>query len=490
MIRRVIINNFRSIEHRDIPLGPMNAFIGPNNSGKSNILRALDTVIGDTWPTRPFTDHDFFQHDTTRTIEIIVLFDAPLQCDQTVHGFRLGYDLAHGVDYNAVDAAGAPLFFGFNRPKRVTKEMREEVALLYLELNRQSEKQLRPTTWTLYGKLLRQIETDLPPGDRTDFINAVSDAIANHLQGHLNPVQQAISDLVRRQTGLGIQLNFRLVDPMEALKGVRPYVIDPPMNSDPDDVGAGVQSAIAIAVAKAYSDIAHQPLMVAIEEPELFLHPHGMRHFYRLLREFADNGLQVVYATHERAFVSAGDHESIHIVRRAAGQTNVTSGSTIVLPQGQAGLQLQSKFNDRLNEAFFASAVVLVEGDCDEIACKCAFEALGVQTDRDSISILGLGGIREVPTVARLLVAFGIPTVALIDEDPGNQNTAAATAQITGIVGAANVFQHAPDIETVFGIAQKPSRVDAMTTFPAWFGVHAVPQVHQNLAARVAAIRI
>ena len=116
--------------------------------------------------------------------------------------------------------------------------------------------------------------------------------------------------------------------------------------------------------------------------------------------------------------------------------------------------------------------------------------ALGVQTDRDSISILGLSGIREIPTVARLLVAFGIPTVALVDEDPGNPNTAAATAQITATIGVANVFQHVPNIETVFGLAHKPSRVDAMTTFPAWFAANPVPQVHQDLAARVAAIRI
>jgi predicted ATPase len=33
--------------------------------------------------------------------------------------------------------------------------------------------------------------------------------------------------------------------------------------------------------------------MIAIEEPELFLHPHGMRHFYRLLRELASNGIQM-----------------------------------------------------------------------------------------------------------------------------------------------------------------------------------------------------
>jgi predicted ATP-dependent endonuclease of OLD family len=489
MIRNVIINNYRSIEHLDIPFGPMNAFIGPNNSGKSNVLRALDTVIGSTWPSKPFTDRDFYRHDTARTIEITVLFEAALQCDAAVHGFRLSYSQAHGIEYCAVDAAGTPLI-AFNRPKRVSNEMRDEVALLYLELDRQSERQLRPSGWTLYGKLLRKIEADLPAADRDAFVAAVSGAIAAHLQAHLNPIQQTISDLVQRQTGLGIQLNFRLLDPMETMKGVRPYVIDPPMDSDPDDVGAGVQSAIAIAIAKAYSDIVRQPLMIAIEEPELFLHPHGMRHFYRLLRELAGSGIQIVYATHERAFVSAGEHQSIHIVRKSNGRTNVTSGSTIVLPAGQAGLQLQSRFNDRLNEAFFASAVVLVEGDADEIACKCAFEAHGVQIDRDSISILGLGGINEIPVVARLLRAFGIPTVALVDQDPGNAITAAATAQIIAEVTAANVFQQVPNIEGVFGLANKPSRVNAMTTFPAYLQANPVPQVYQDVAARVALIRV
>ena len=89
MNRNVIINNYRSIEDLDIPFGPMNAFIGPNNSGKSNVLRALDTVIGSTWLSKPFMDRDFYRHDTARTIEVTVLFDAALQCDAAVHGFRL-----------------------------------------------------------------------------------------------------------------------------------------------------------------------------------------------------------------------------------------------------------------------------------------------------------------------------------------------------------------------------------------------------------------
>lgn len=39
-IRRVCIENYRSIENLDFEFSSVNALVGANNSGKSNILRA------------------------------------------------------------------------------------------------------------------------------------------------------------------------------------------------------------------------------------------------------------------------------------------------------------------------------------------------------------------------------------------------------------------------------------------------------------------
>lgn len=41
MIKRVIIENFKSIKHLDIELAPLTIFMGPNGSGKSSILEAI-----------------------------------------------------------------------------------------------------------------------------------------------------------------------------------------------------------------------------------------------------------------------------------------------------------------------------------------------------------------------------------------------------------------------------------------------------------------
>lgn len=490
-LERLVIENFRSIERLDLLLGSMSALIGPNNAGKSNILKALDLVLGETWPGKPLPERDYYALDTTRTISITAFFSTPLRCDADVRGFRLTCSTRNGVDYVPVGRDGNPRTWGpGGREKRVSNLMRSEVALLYLDLERLAQKQLRPTQWTLYGKLLREIERRIPEDQKEAFVRAVEQGLEDHLRPHLTNARQIVDDLVRRQTGLEAGLDFRAVDPLEVLKTVRPFLIEGDMNSDPEEVGAGVQSALGVAIARAYAEIVRQPLVLALEEPELYLHPHGCRHFYRLLQELTRTGLQVLYTTHARAFISAGDFESLHIVRKTDGPTAVTSGRTYVPLAGVDPLRIQSKFNERLNELFFSLAAVLTEGDPDEIACRCAMDRLGVDLDRRSISILALGGKDEIAVVSHLLVALGIPVFALLDEDPGNADSAATRGRVAGIVGPQRVLLHRPTLEGMFGLPRKPNKVHAMANFPQWFGRagNLTPQVYVDLAAALNAV--
>ncbi len=480
-IRRICIENYRSIENLDIELSSVNALVGPNNSGKSNILRALNVVLGETWPTRPFTDKDYFQHDLTRTIHIQVFFQNPLQCDHDVEGFWLKCAANQPPEFLAIGANGNACHWPGGSPKRVNAVMRDEVALLYLGLDREAETQLRSNQWTLYGKLLRRIEAGIAAATKSAFTTAVSTAYQAQLHPALAAAHTIMDDIVRRQTGLNIQLQLQVLSPIQVLKNVRPYIVDGGMTIDPEECGAGVQSAIALAVAKAYADIVKNPVVLALEEPELYLHPHGCRHFYRLLHEFAGAGLQIIYTTHERSFVNVGDFDSVHIVRKIAGQTEVTSGRTLHI--GGAGrLKMQSRFNDRANEVFFAVAVVLVEGDVDEIACRSALEALGTDLDRRSISILSVGGLSEIAIFAELLTGLGIPAVALVDQDPGNAVSAGRRAAIAQHLPAAQLLLQVPSLEGLWGLAQKPTRVDAMAHFPAASAnPQDIPQVYRDL---------
>ena len=64
-LSRIIISNFRSIDYIDINLSKgKNIIVGRNNSGKSNIIKAIDIVLSESSPSYAKTDNisekDFF----------------------------------------------------------------------------------------------------------------------------------------------------------------------------------------------------------------------------------------------------------------------------------------------------------------------------------------------------------------------------------------------------------------------------------------------
>ncbi len=70
-ISRIRIQNCRSIQSLDFPIGNICALIGPNNAGKSNILLALHHVLARDWVSvTAFEEDDVYGRDAVRDITI------------------------------------------------------------------------------------------------------------------------------------------------------------------------------------------------------------------------------------------------------------------------------------------------------------------------------------------------------------------------------------------------------------------------------------
>ena len=63
-IDHIHIENFRSLRTVDIYPNDLCIFVGENNAGKSNILQALNLVLGESWPTvKSLSENDFFDNN-------------------------------------------------------------------------------------------------------------------------------------------------------------------------------------------------------------------------------------------------------------------------------------------------------------------------------------------------------------------------------------------------------------------------------------------
>lgn len=176
-------------------------------------------------------------------------------------------------------------------------------------------------------------------------------------------------------------------------------------------------------------------ICLAIEEPELFQHPAQAQAFATVLRKLAEDpeqDLQVCYATHSPHFLEAGKFFQVRRLTRphspsgAPGSTVVASCSIDSVVTRLAGLRteeqvrkaLDSMATHRLPEAFFAQAVLLVEGTTD----RAVFEGMGDRSEVEPLAVAGVvvsdvGGKDAMLLPLAVLDELAIPYFVVFDGD-------------------------------------------------------------------------
>jgi hypothetical protein len=71
IVKSVRVSNFRSLLEETLNCEALTVLVGPNGAGKSSFLRALELFYA---PTPTVTPDDFYNHDTSKEIEVAVTF--------------------------------------------------------------------------------------------------------------------------------------------------------------------------------------------------------------------------------------------------------------------------------------------------------------------------------------------------------------------------------------------------------------------------------
>ena len=447
-IQWLCIRNFKSVKHIDIDCSPkLNAFIGENSVGKSNIFDAVNWLLGPIYPSFNSTlPQDHFMGDVENEIKISLQFDDGnyLQLAEKWH------------DQRGNEKAGLNLSGNY-----VADILRQNYCSAYLGVDRSILDYSPSNRWTLMGRILMDInklfkEQDVTNPDtgeilkktdifkteiekiRDEILFTVEDQHGNQvMKNFINILQvETAKQLNRPENELRIDLN--LYDPWNFFRTLQLIICetDTKLSFQASNLGMGVQASISIAILKAYSQIKlnnNTPLF--IDEPELFLHPQAQRNFYKVLCELAENGTQIFFTTHSPDFLNVGRFNEIFVVRKnPVDGTNIRCANpadfvidlearrNIKSTEDDLMLQYKNAYEEtgdtqKANEAFFSKKIILVEGQSETLLLPYFFEILGYDFIGKGVTIVRCGDKCELDRFYRLYTEFGIPCFIIFDGD-------------------------------------------------------------------------
>lgn len=315
------------------------------------------------------------------------------------------------------------------------------------------------------------------------LLNTLSTATGTNRLQSLSTIEARITDFLRKlmPSVNGVSLTVAVDDIKTIFSDGISLSVDDGIPTDVLAKGHGLQRCIVLTLLQALilnerdqlvtaadaQPPPGPPIILAIEEPELYIHPQLAKLFFDVMHEFSKTD-QVIYATHSPLFIDAFEYTNVALVRKLSVRegTRVRSCDEAAF----AGLDERKIFkgmtrlNPAVNELFFARRVLVVEGTEDQIAVTAYLMSEGKIHNRiEEIdwSLVVAGGKEAIPFFQRVLNAFAIPYAVLHDTDVVTHMSAGDRANherindsIARLAGTNPVARFPVNLEVSLGVAE------------------------------------
>jgi energy-coupling factor transporter ATP-binding protein EcfA2 len=279
-VERLRIQNFGCITDATFNLTPLHALIGPNDSGKSTVLRAIAALS--VWAT-----NNFNVNDLSPTFAAYSAGRAP----------RLEVATSHAVAHVGIEAGRFT-----QSPETAIRPALDGCQLLRLD----PDVLRKPSTLIPDGQALRLTD------ERGEGLPGVYDAIITRdveayvaISNHLTELFPNVKSLSLKNPtymtkALGVQLRDGTFVPAATMS-------------------EGLLYWLAFAALRHLQPTA----LILLEEPENGLHPARIRDVVKLLRDISQN-TQVILATHSPLVINELEPHEVSVVTRGANGTTAT----------------------------------------------------------------------------------------------------------------------------------------------------------------------
>ncbi|MCL5410493.1 MAG: AAA family ATPase [Patescibacteria group bacterium] len=449
-IKKIIVHNFKSIEHQELTCGCYNVLVGENNSGKSNLISALRFFYGEY----KLAQEDVYQKIKDDAIYVEIeykLSDGDMQffsekgSKYILEGNRLVVrteskvsdgDVSSPIrrgrlkDTNSLDEDNK--FFGFSG---VSKVLLGEI--IYIPPIKELKDELKTTSQSAtIMKLLKKIShPKIKKDSLLSNINQNVDAlnksdIFDELNGNL-------SDLMKGY-GCNIKIEINQLSVESIISSASLHIIEENFDKmPPENKGTGLQRALLICLIKYWAEVSKDvekiknepPTILLFEEPEIFQHPQKQAMLFGELKEISTNSTPVFLTTHSSHFVSEEDDDLSFVTRvykeSCATKFKQVSVATIAKSNSANRFKFWKYLDSEKNKIFFAQKVLLCEGNTEKLLCNYLIktEILKDNLSKQSeYTVIDCNGKFNLPHFMRICNDLNIEYLIFYDLDSNNGN--------------------------------------------------------------------
>ena len=446
MIQKITIDNFRSIKHLELEALNLCAIVGANSSGKSNVLKAIDLVLGEGWTTKAKVAKELF-NDTTKPIKILIELNDPISWTSAYSGEKAIKFVSLKMELTPLNCE-IRLWEKFpskqEKPSYLNEEFKKSCHFIYIPSLRDLKDEMRVSNWTLLGKMMKLVQEnyiDYYDGEEnlksefTSIMKPAKDFLEYDFSGSSNMVSfKKFYDVFVsycKQNSAGIANNFKPQLDIYNLnwfyKTLQITVSEDFHEKifDAEEVGSGMQNLILLSIFQSYAELSLGKAIFAIEEPELFLYPQAQRELYDNFQKLSET-TQIFYTTHNPNFLNPQRAFEIELITKTkeAGTTLRKKNKDFINEDyfKTKEFKIYAHFNTYRNEIFFAKYVILVEGDSDKILWTTLIEEKwNIPLNKNGISIIECGGKGGVMYFIGVMRLMGITDYfAIWDRDSGS----------------------------------------------------------------------
>lgn len=411
-MRKLTIQNFRAIGSHpvQVDLDRIVVLVGPNNVGKSSILRAYEVIMNHGAKEGELSIDDFPNGNIASGSPTIELEIEVSKIDESSilpakkwveeingksvvrerwiwpgvgKGKREGWNVEK-TDWDDSAPWGAPNVAKARRPQPHSvkafdppEKQAEQINKIVIDTVREKAKSIPTadgsgeTEYRLLLVRLKEFQQKVLEHTKLD-ISEIEDRLSEMIAG-------VFADHVVK---LDVDYDYNEKSFTLFPSGSKLLVGSLPGYKSPLEMqGSGARRTMLWSVLRVISErkstVTTRPNLLLIDEPELCLHPNAIREACRVLYDLADKaGWQVMVTTHSPAFIDLA-RDNTTVVRVERNDSGDIQGTTLFRPvdaaldaEDRENLKLMNLYDPYMAEFFFGGAIIVVEGDTEYAAIR------------------------------------------------------------------------------------------------------------------------